>query len=218
MSHFAVYVFTREDGRDVEDLLAPYDENIICAPYVQYTREQAIAKTRAKIEEYKNTTYAEYLKDPQVYKEKHNLSDDNAHLIYLRDEFPKKFNWSDDECYEDVKQYFNDDMIDENGNLLSTYNPDSKWDWYEVGGRWNNVLTTQNGTKTNEDLVSEIDWNETSCPFAFIDPIGRWYEKGEMGWWAIVANEKDKDSWQEEFKKAVKEYNDCTVTVVDCHI
>ena len=27
-----------------------------------------------------------------------------------------------------------------NGNELSTYNPNSKWDWYEIGGRWRDIL------------------------------------------------------------------------------
>lgn len=39
-----------------------------------------------------------------------------------------------------------------NGNLLSTYNPNSKWDWYSIGGRWRNVLLTK---IDNEDVISE---------------------------------------------------------------
>ena len=41
-----------------------------------------------------------------------------------------------------------------NGNELSTYNPNSKWDWYEIGGRWRNLLLTK---INNEDVISEID-------------------------------------------------------------
>ena len=52
MSHFITLVFTKENGRTVEELLAPYDENIVYAPYVLYTREQAIAKIRKEIEDY----------------------------------------------------------------------------------------------------------------------------------------------------------------------
>lgn len=70
MSHFCTYVFTKKNGRSVEELLAPYDENITVAPYVEYTREQAIAKVRKEIEEYKNDLYAKYLKDPKAYAEK----------------------------------------------------------------------------------------------------------------------------------------------------
>lgn len=64
MSHFEVLVFTRENEGTVDDLLAPFDENIEYDPYIKYTREQAIEKVRKDIEEYKNTIYAEYLADP----------------------------------------------------------------------------------------------------------------------------------------------------------
>ena len=39
-----------------------------------------------------------------------------------------------------------------NGNELSTYNPNSKWDWYSVGGRWRNLLLTK---EDNEDVIQE---------------------------------------------------------------
>lgn len=43
MSHFSVAVFT--DGKkSVEELLAPYDENIEVTPYVELTRQQMIEK------------------------------------------------------------------------------------------------------------------------------------------------------------------------------
>lgn len=31
--------------------------------------------------------------------------------------------------------------LDEHGNAMSTRNPDGKWDWYEIGGRWHGLLT-----------------------------------------------------------------------------
>ena len=48
---------------------------------------------------------------------------------------------------------------------------------------------------------------------------GKWYERGEMGWWACVSNEKDGNKWQEEFNKLLDEAdNNTLLTVVDCHI
>lgn len=32
------------------------------------------------------------------------------------------------------------------------------WDWYAIGGRWDNYWTTKSGEKTNATWVSEIDW------------------------------------------------------------
>ena len=48
MSHFITLVFTKENGRTVEELLAPYDENIVYAPYVLYTREQATLRRHSR--------------------------------------------------------------------------------------------------------------------------------------------------------------------------
>ena len=219
MSHFTVYVFTNGDGKDVEDLLAPYDENIEYAPYIQYTKAQAIAHIRKDIEDYKHSTYyTEFMADPEAYREKHKNYPD--HINYLDNIYPKKLKWSDEECYEEMKKWYSNDMIDEEGNLYSTYNPNSKWDYYTVGGRWNYGLVTKEGTNTNEDYASEIDWEKTGAPFAFITPGGRWHEKGEMGWWAVVSNEKKKDNWETEFKNALNDLmsDDLRVTLVDCHI
>lgn len=48
---------------------------------------------------------------------------------------------------------------------------------------------------------------------------GKWYERGEMGWWATVSNEKDAETWLSMFHKMLDELpGDTQLTVVDCHI
>lgn len=216
MSHFTVYVFTKENGKDVEELLAGYDESIVYAPYIKYTKQQAIDEVRKEIEDYKNTVYAEYLANPEEYEAP---CANESHIKYLKEEFPKRLNWTDEQCYQDKAQWYEEDMIDENGNIYSTYNPNSKWDWYTIGGRWTGGLITKGGEETNSDYVSEIDWDKTGTPFAFIMPNGIWHEKGEMGWFAMVSNRKEQDNWEEEFKKAIERLgDDVLVTLVDCHI
>lgn len=218
MSHFAVYVFSKENGEDLEELLMPYDENMECEPYIKYTREEAIAEVRREIEQYKNTTYAEYVADPEAYKKKYDYRD-SGHFEYLAKEFPKRLEWTDEECFEDMKKWYDEESIDEDGNIYSTYNPKSKWDWYVVGGRWSNGLKIKDGRSVDTAYVKEIDWEESGAPFAFITPDGKWYERGEMGWWAVVTNEKSSDDWDTEFYKMVEELDDdVVVTLVDCHI
>ena len=230
MSHFSVYVFTKKNGKSVEDLLAPYSENLTMAPYVQYTREQAIAKVRKEQEDYKNgEIYQEYLKDPVAYEAKcrENTIDVeriNAHINYLKNEFPKELEWTDEECYQSKAQYYEEDEIDEDGNLLSTYNPNSKWDWYTEGGRFTGSLITKNGHEVNEHWVKEINWDKTHVPFAYVTSDGKWHERGKMGWWAIVSDEKDQDEWEAEYRETIRKYlspefdKQIEVTVVDCHI
>jgi hypothetical protein len=48
---------------------------------------------------------------------------------------------------------------------------------------------------------------------------GTWYERGDMGWWGMVADEKDTNTWNTEFAKLIDGLPDDTLlTVVDCHI
>lgn len=48
---------------------------------------------------------------------------------------------------------------------------------------------------------------------------GQWYEKGEMGWWAMVSNEKDTNDWNDQFYKLLDGLPDDTLlSIYDCHI
>ena len=45
MSHFSVAVF-HEEGQSIDELLAPYNEEIEYAPYLRFTKLEAIAHAR----------------------------------------------------------------------------------------------------------------------------------------------------------------------------
>ena len=54
--------------------------------------------------------------------------------------------------------------------------------------------------------------------FAFIKD-GIWHERGELGWFGTVSDEKDKDVWSKEFTNMIKSLpGDTLVTMVDYHI
>ncbi len=57
-----------------------------------------------------------------------------------------------------------------------------------------------------------------TVPFALLTPEGEWIERGEMGWWACVSNEKNRDSWLEEVRTVYAKYPDSVLVLVDCHI
>lgn len=85
---------------------------------------------------------------PYIYKTKEEA------IKYARENCPSCKDKTDEECYE----YYSDgEETDEDGNILSTYNPNSKWDWYVVGGRWSNMLKTADGC-VNEARISDIDF------------------------------------------------------------
>ncbi len=142
MSHFTVLVI----GNDVDAALEPYDETLEQAPYVEYTKQQLIDKSKKQIEDYKNGRYAEYLKDPVKYKEE--FAHNPGHIKYIEEEFPLQLQWTDEEHYQDQIKWYKDQpgKIGANGELYSTSNPKGYWDWYQIGGRWAGNITVKPGT------------------------------------------------------------------------
>jgi len=48
---------------------------------------------------------------------------------------------------------------------------------------------------------------------------GMWYERGTMGWWGVVHDEKDRNEWNAQFAALINGLpDDALLTVVDCHI
>lgn len=226
MSHFSVAVFT--DGtKTVEELLAPYDENAEVSVYVHETKDQIIKRVRDEIRLYaEEGPYFEWKNDCEKYEKTYNHQ---GHLDYLRFEFPKRLCWTDEECYQNEIKFYEEDDLDENGSILSTYNPDSKWDWYSVGGRFHSKIVATKGLhgeigrhcqegKYDIARVKDISFQDDFFTFAVVLPDGMWYEKGTMGWWAIVTDEK-KD-WNEKYKERFLDTADpdWVLTIVDCHI
>ncbi|POP31679.1 hypothetical protein C3B58_15395 [Lactonifactor longoviformis] len=230
MSHFSVAVFT--DGRKtIEELLEPYNENLVVPTYIRQTKLDAIKEVREEIAEYAiNGPYAQWLSNKDEYEKG---CKNESHLRYLREEFPKKLYWTDEDCYRDAIKYCEEDELDANGNILSTYNPRSKWDWYSIGGRWAGMLPAVTGTHgegsafarnpQKEGFYDSAKVKDISFPvdfetFAVVTPDGEWHEKGKMGWWGIVADEKE--GWKESYKEAFLDKADpsWTLTIIDCHI
>ena len=70
--------------------------------------------------------------------------------------------------------------------------------------------------KEGESLEEWIQAAPSLTSFAVVLD-GKWYERGEMGWWACVSNENE--DWDAEFKKLFSSLNDNQwITILDCHI
>ena len=209
MSHFVGLCF----GDNWENNLDRYYEGLEVDPYLEYTKEEAIDHVKkARANNYEFAVDA--LRNPNLdssLKERYQDIVDRGLFISYEDAWKEAQDWG----YE----------IDEDENLLSTYNPESKWDWYSVGGRWDGFLHYKDADpgleKTNEAYIHELDMDYLleHIPFCFVTEDGEWREKGEMGWWGSVSNEKPKYSWKQQFVDYVKSLDsDCLVTVVDFHI
>ena len=227
MSHFSVAVFTEPGQLDVDALLEPFWEGIEFPRYVDETKAELIARGRKEAG------------DVEV---------------------------SDDEAYRVATKYYDAENLDPiTGDHYTTYNPNSKWDWYEVGGRWSDMLFAKDDmcrhdslavSNINFDLMQECELEGLTpyqeyingdhfykreyllslypdeetyikkmtefSTFAVITPDGKWYEKGEMGWFGCSSTTPDEDTvWHDNYydtfiKPALE--NGWWLTVVDCHI
>lgn len=214
MSHFIGLCF----GDCWESNLDPYDEGLEVEPYIAYTKEEAIDEVKHRhAADYEWAIKTLENKSTPEHKRKHAESvAEKCLFISYEDAWKVAQEWG----YE----------IDEDENLLSRYNPDSRWDWYSIGGRWHAYLylkeVDDNGERIKVDQATfgEIDWDymidNDTIPFCFVTEDGEWVEKGGMGWWGMVSNETPNESWKDSFKRYINsiEDKDCLVTAVDFHI
>lgn len=237
MSHYAVVVLTEEgDEGEVFDLLAPYDENIEADPY-----ETACYCMNANAFHARNEASAEHGIDWQKFRDEYWADQSIEHTP---EEWEKRTKWALDwekqyELEHPEIYHASPDCPDCNGTGLrtTTYNLDSKWDWYEVGGRWDGELfgeprpsedggfnfepghdEIQHNSRPTYELLDHDGQGNPFYPFAIVTPDGQWHEKGKMGWWGIVADEKDKDAWHTEVERLYEEFGDSMAVLVDCHI
>ena len=48
---------------------------------------------------------------------------------------------------------------------------------------------------------------------------GKWYQKGDMGWFGMSSNEVSPDEWEATVSKMIADLpEDHEIVVVDCHI
>jgi len=78
-----------------------------------------------------------------------------------------------DELYAEKGKDWNDNLYEKRDDKwvkISTYNPHSKWDWYELGGRWNGFLKLKEGTQGNNCRRS---WANRDCEAGHCDETNK---------------------------------------------
>lgn len=229
MSHFTgLVVMTPHYMKEhtLEDSLEKYNEGIEYPEYsrgevTDFEKAQFLAFYCANKEQIRYPIYGNEEQEKQKIAE--SFFEKHPDLLSQFDDLYIKFgyDWNDNRWRKDTGKWED----------YTTYNPNSKWDWYEVGGRWGGCLKTKNGKFVDECMLDELDWNEEknedtkfhyhkSCvPFAIIVD-GEWFEKGQMGWFAFTTNEKSKDVWRNEFNQIFEKIpkNGTEVYLIDFHI
>lgn len=70
---------------------------------------------------------------------------------------------------------------------------------------------------TREEFIQAA--RDGACvPYAVVKD-GKWYQKGDMGWWGMSSNEMSQAEWNRKFAELIDGLPDDTLfTAVDCHI
>ena len=163
MSHYTVLAIIRKGSKQsLESLLAPYDENERVEPYVAKTKAQLIAEEAREIEKHRRSHAAALKLSRDEYFAVAEKEDLYGNYNAMKGRLPYGYgsiDLTDEEAlFKRVKKVYGRE-INEDGDLISTYNPDSKWDWYEVGGRWEGELRLKNGAPVNGGPAGLIDWD-----------------------------------------------------------
>jgi hypothetical protein len=233
MSHSTVLVIGPKTEDELEKALAPFDENTEVDPYVSDTRESLIAKERER-HVYAAERLEQFLADPAKYGVANP-----AHIRWIVRDAPQRAELSDDELWKQHVQPTYAPDLDDQDRIWSTYNPKSRWDWYAIGGRWHRNLHLKDGVEVSAhvgspswgnpdpngdggvnfvDRTSELDLDRTTPTFAVLTPDGEWHERGRMGWFGLVADEQEPDTWAPEWRALVESHADQPAFLVDVHI
>jgi hypothetical protein len=100
---------------------------------------------------------------------------------------------------------------------LARWNPDGKWDWYEIGGRWRGRL--RGNVVRAATLLANPKLKEL-LPFGMLTPDGLWHERETLvgqGWMKWQLQRTSPSRWLQFVCKALKSNPDCRVVCVDIH-
>ena len=186
MSHFVGLVICTPQylkNHDLEKALAKYDEN---EEVPEYSKGEVSDADKVSFILY---YYAKDIEDELRKKFYSHLCKKGVEMNYTEEEmqssrfyarvaydheneFAEFFKTECPEIYAKFDEIYEEHGDDWNSNRwrvnalsgkleeFSTYNPDSKWDWYSIGGRWDCALKTKSGKFVNECLLGEIDWTD----------------------------------------------------------
>ena len=134
MSHFSVVVCI-EDPAKLGAVMEPYSEQLETEPYRHYEEGGAAGHWAVK-----------------SLREHEGLNPDDATLTWAQVAEAHNRRYGGDE-----KPL----LLDEDGRAyqMSTYNPQSKWDWWTIGGRWAGYFVAGWGGRCDKGRKADLDLN-----------------------------------------------------------
>lgn len=174
MSHFTLMAIGYETDEDLAAALEPFNENTEVEAYRSYLEGDAeehwfVKSVRRDAEHFRNGTGLEERDLQNIRYGQPPLTPDEKRAEYeaqaeLEKSFSTPATWAEMISVYNEKYGDEDDdrlFLGEDGRAyeMSTYNPHSKWDWYEVGGRWAGYLRVKPGAES--PLNFSWGWKDT---------------------------------------------------------
>ncbi len=218
MSHFATLVIHKE-GADIDGILAPFcetDEDFF--EFYDFTDEikkeySAVTVKRVKMPDGKYYNYGdkifakkvskeEYYKNQNGFRSYISSGRNGLNTEYILYDYIEKGGALVDVPAKEIMtlgeyaeycgycKYKQDENIPDEDAVFGYYfNPNAEWDWFEIGGRWNNSIKTKSGVFCNSCKIGEIDFT----------PDERKMETNRRFWEIVVDKEPLKEGEKEPF-------------------
>lgn len=241
MSHFVTLVILPEGTAlddvpaAVENLMAPYDETRRYEPYqrpcwcigLKARREVQEEVEKAYPAEELRSAFAELPDEERTQERWLAMNRPRVAMSEQRFEAHPLKEMPSEKCAD----------CEGTGVYVCADNPHGKWDWYEIGGRWDgwihgpesehaahthhrlNPDAPRDDLRNNTRLVRDIPIAESHyVPFALLTPDGEWHQAGIMHTWAIVTDAISPGVWHGQVKAILTRYPEHLAVAVDCHI
>lgn len=122
------------------------------------------------------------------YKTDHSIIDGELKNAPYKEIYP---------TFEEYMKAENEDEFNEEANDYGYWeNPNARWDWCDVGGRWTNCITLKNGDKRSYAKIKDINFGVVSSK----------YKKAERFWELVVEEQSLKEGEEKPFNWYKKEY------------
>lgn len=102
----------------------------------------------------------------------------------------------------------------------TTLNPDGRWDWYEIGGRWNGRIKGAKRNVISTRALRKSPHLKDALPFYVVTPEGTWLEHQsffQQGLGTKRSQQKRDAGWLREVTEVLEDYPKHRVVAVDIH-
>ena len=232
MSHFNVAVFTTDDSLSVDELLEPYYEGHTRAPYIKYTRQEAIDYVRKNYHQFADKSDQECWE----YMAEGYIKDKKGNLYSTANEDARWDWWVEGGRWENTLKLKNGERANSARIGDIDFSPDQEV--YEKALRFWNIVVEHKPLEDGEEKPFSIykeqyyrdfyksreDYAKRQAGFstyAVVTSDGIWCECGSVGWCGMSdETPEEAEDWYSNYLERfiIGEDEDTRITIVDCHI